>query len=188
MVSDVGSRGASGAGGIRCVCNECSGCRETKPESGFSRKQWAARAHSRKCGSVRAWRGCGWSLLSHGAAERKWVDLGILNPSMKGSVTSQRYTIQMRRTRCSGGTPIIIPAAQVTAARAPDHACMAGEGSCKERCRHERRACMRSAGGFRGRCVYLTGECVGVDAAVMEERSQEKEKGGEASRAWSWGA
>ena len=57
----VWSRGARGAGGICCVRNECSGCRETKPESGFSRKQWADRAHSRKCGSVRAWRGCGWS-------------------------------------------------------------------------------------------------------------------------------
>ena len=61
MISDVGSRGARGAGGICCVRNECSGCRETKPESGFSRKQWADRAHSRTCGSVRAWRGCGWS-------------------------------------------------------------------------------------------------------------------------------
>jgi hypothetical protein len=31
------------------VRKECSICRETKHESGFSRKQWAARAHSRKC-------------------------------------------------------------------------------------------------------------------------------------------
>jgi hypothetical protein len=25
---------------------------------------------------------CGWSLLSHGTAEVKWVDLGILKPTL----------------------------------------------------------------------------------------------------------
>ena len=70
------------------VDKECSVCRETKPESCFSRKQLAARAHSRKCSQCTG--------------------------MSSGSV----------------GMPAQTPAAQVTAVRAPDHACMAGEGSC----------------------------------------------------------
>ena len=68
------------------VDKTCSVCRESKPESCFSRKQLAARAHSRK-----------------------------------GS----------QCTGMSSGS-VCMPAqtSQVTAVRAPDHACKAGEGSC----------------------------------------------------------
>ena len=41
---------------------------------------------------------CGWSLLSHGAAEIKRLDLGNLNSPTKGSLTRQMYTRWRRRS------------------------------------------------------------------------------------------